>query len=191
MSNIKTVNGLNVVQMHETIEAIKTQPTLARFQWRARNKWVGGTENRSSIQGFFGAGQEDTSRSKPFEYVNGEPPVLLGTNEGANPVEYLLHSLAGCLTTTLIIHAAARQINIESISTTISGDMDLQGVLGLDESVSPGFEQITVKMDIKADCSDKELEDLLQYSKDHSPTCQSVCRPVPIVVERVASASAR
>lgn len=185
------INGLDVDQLNGTVEAIKETPTLARFQWRARNKWIDGGENRTVIKDFFGAGAEDTSRSEPWEFVNGEPPVLLGKNEGANPVEFLLHALAGCVTTTFVINAAARGINVESISTTLEGDMDLQGFLNLDQNVSPGYEAIRINMDIKADCSEAELEDLLQYTREHSPVCQSVCRPVPVTVERVAAASAR
>ena len=102
------LNGLDTVQMTETIGALQAQPTLAKFQFRNSNRWVGGGENRSTLQGFYGAGQVDSSRAKPFEFVNGEPPVLLGNNEGANPVEFLLHALAGCVTTTFVLHATAR-----------------------------------------------------------------------------------
>ncbi|HMQ02957.1 MAG TPA: OsmC family protein [Pyrinomonadaceae bacterium] len=185
------INGLDMDQFNGTVEAIKETRTLARFQWRARNQWIDGGENRTKIKDFYGAGAEDTSRNEPWEFVNGEPPVLLGKNEGANPVEFLLHALAGCVTTTFVINAAARGINVESISTTLEGDMDLQGFLNLDPNVTPGYEAIRINMDVKADCSDAELEDLLQYTRDHSPVCQSVCRPVPVSVERVASVASR
>ncbi len=105
MQDSKTLNGLDTTQLYQTIAAIKKQPTIAKFQFRAKNEWVGGGENRSTIRDFYGAGQEDTSRTEPFVFVNGEPPVLLGANEGANPVEFLLHALAGCVTTTLVLHA--------------------------------------------------------------------------------------
>jgi uncharacterized OsmC-like protein len=190
MTNEKTINGLNTAQMVETVEAIKKDPTLARFQWRAKNKWVDGGENRTVIKDFYGAGKEDASRTGEWEFINGEPPVLLGNNEGANPVEFLLHALAGCVTTTFVLHATARGVNIESISTRLEGDMDLQGLLDLDGSVSPGYEQIRIKMDIKADCTDAELDELLAFSREHSPVCQTVCRPVPVSVERVAAVAA-
>jgi uncharacterized OsmC-like protein len=180
----KLVNGLNTTQMLETIDAIKGQPSLARFQFRAGNEWIKGGENRSTIKGFYGAGREDDSRSEPFVFTNGEPPVLLGDNEGANPVEFLLHSLAGCITTTIVLHAAARGIRIEELSTQLDGDIDLQGLLGLDDSVTPGYEQIRIKINVKADCSDEDLDDLLGYAQEHSPVCNTVCRPIPIKVER-------
>ncbi len=186
----KKLNGLDTSQMLETIEAIKAKPTLAQFQFRATNDWVDGAHNRSTIRGFYGAGREDDSRDKPFVFDNGEPPVLLGTNQGANPVEFYLHALAGCVTTTLVLHAASRGIRIRAISSRLEGEINLLGLLGLDESISPGYEQIRIKMDIKADCSAEELDDLLEFSWKHSPVCQSVCRPVPVIVERAVSASA-
>ena len=139
---------------------------------------------RSTIKGFYGAGAEDTSRSKPFVFTNGEPPVLLGHNEGANPVEFLLHALAGCGTTTTVLHASARGIKIESLSTELEGDIDLQGLLALDASVPAGYESIRIKMDIRADCSDEDLDDLLKFAQQHSPVCNTVCRPVPVTISR-------
>lgn len=181
----KFLNGLDTQAAAATIEALKADKTLARFQFRARNSWINGGENRSTIRDFYGAGREDDSRSHSFEFTNGEPPVLLGDNEGANPVEFLLHALAGCVTTTVILHAMARGIAIEKLSTELAGDIDIQGLLGLDETVSPGYEQITIKMHVKADCSDEALDDLLSFAQAHSPVCSTVCRPVPVVIERI------
>ncbi len=179
------INGLDVQAAADTIAALKADKSLARFQFRARNKWVNGGENRSTIRDFYGAGQEDTSRTAPFEFTNGEPPVLLGDNEGANPVEFLLHALAGCVTTTFVLHAMARGIAIRELSTELMGDIDLQGLLGLDDSVPAGYEQISIRMHVKADCTDQELDDLLSYAQRHSPVCNTVCRPVPVVIERI------
>ena len=186
----QTLNGLDLAKMTGTVEALKQDHSLAKFQFRAKNQWIDGGENRSTIKEFHGAGGEDTSRNKPFVFTNGEPPVLLGSNEGANPVEFLLHALAGCVTTTTVLHAAARGIRIEALSTELEGDIDLQGLLGLDDSVNPGYRQIRVRMNIKANCSDAELDDLLSFAQAHSPVCNTVCRPVPVVIERVRTASA-
>lgn len=178
------LNGLDVQAAVETTAAIKADKSLAKFQFRARNTWINGGENRSTIRDFYGAGREDTSRTAPFEFTNGEPPILLGNNEGANPVEFLLHALAGCVTTTFVLHAMARGISIIELTTELTGDIDLQGLLGLDDSVSPGYEQINIQMHVKADCSDDELDDLMTYVQQHSPVCSTVCRPVPVVIER-------
>ena len=180
-----TMNGLDVKAAQETIEALKADSGLAKVQFRARNKWIDGGENRSTIRDFYGAGEEDTSRTEDFEFVNGEPPVLLGRNEGANPVEFLLHGLAGCVTTTLILHATMRGIVIRELSTELEGDIDLYGLLGLNPNVSPGYQEIRIRMHIEADCSDNEVEELLACAKAHSPVCNTVCRPVPVVLERV------
>lgn len=179
------MNGLDTGAMTATIETLQKDPALARFQFRATNRWIDGGENRSRIKEFYGAGQEDTSRKAAWEFVNGEPPVLLGANEGANPVEFLLHALAGCVTTTTILHATARGITIRRLRTELEGDIDLQGFLGLDPNVSPGYEAIRIRMDIEADCSDEQLDELLNIARNHSPVCTTVCRPVPVTLERV------
>ena len=178
-------NGLDMEALVGTVEAVKNDPSLGAFEFRATNQWINGGENRSRIKEFYGAGSEDESRTDAFEFTNGEPPVLLGANEGANPVEFLLHALAGCVTTTTVLHAAARGIQIERLSTELVGTIDVQGLLALDDAVPVGYEQIQIKMDIKADCSDEELDDLLAFAKDHSPVCNTVCRPVPVTVKRV------
>jgi len=182
---VMQTNGLDMEALVGTVEAVRQDPSLGNFEFRATNQWINGGENRSRIKEFYGAGSEDESRTEAFEFTNGEPPVLLGNNEGANPVEFLLHALAGCVTTTTVLHAAARGIHIESLSTELVGKIDVQGLLALDDSVPVGYEQIQIKMDIKADCSDEELDELLAFAKDHSPVCNTICRPVPVTVQRV------
>ncbi len=182
-----SLNGLDVQAATDTIDALTKDKSLAKFQFRAKNSWINGGENQSTIRDFYGAGQEDMSRTSDFVFANGEPPVLLGNNEGANPVEFLLHALAGCVTTTIVLHAAVRGITIRELSTELEGNIDLQGLLGLDESVSAGYESIKIRMHIKADCSDEELDDLLSYAHGHSPVCTTVCRPIPVQIERVAA----
>lgn len=179
------VNGLNVQAALDTMAAIKADPSLARFQFRARNTWVSGGENRSTIRDFYGAGAEDTSRTAAFEFTNGEPPVLLGHNEGANPVEFLLHALAGCVTTTFVLHAMARGVQIQELLTELEGDIDVQGLLAMDDAVFPGYEQIRIRMHVKADASAEQIDELLAVTQKHSPVCNTVCRPVPVVIERV------
>ena len=180
------MNGLDVERLAGTVEAIKQRPDLGRFQFRARNRWVGGGETRSSIRDFYGAGQEDTSRAQAFEVTSDEPAVLLGGNAGANPAEHLLHALAGCVTTTFVLHATARGVNVRSISTTLEGDVDLQGPLDLDPAVSPAYEGIRVKIDVQADCSDEELEEMLAYTRAHSTITQTISRPIPVTLDRAA-----
>jgi uncharacterized OsmC-like protein len=178
-------NGLDMDALVETVAAMKNDPSLGNFEFRATNQWINGGENRSRIKGFYGAGAEDESRTEAFEFTNGEPPVLLGDNEGANPVEFLLHALAGCVTTTTVLHAAARGIQIERLSTELVGTIDVQGLLGLDDTVPVGYKQIQINMDIKADCTEEELDDLLAFARDHSPVCNTICKPVPVTVKRV------
>src|SRR5262249_154768 len=139
-----TRNGVDTEKLFVTLDLIKGQPELAKFQFRATNRWLGGAHNRSTIKGFYAAGGEDTSRSEEFQIDAGEPAILLGTDTGANPAEYLLHALAACLTTTIVYVAAARKVELTSVESTLTGDMDVRGALGVDDEPRNGFERITV-----------------------------------------------
>jgi uncharacterized OsmC-like protein len=173
-------NGVNVTALFETIDAVKHNPEIARFQFRARNRWVRGDHNRSTIAGFYGACDEMT-HAAPFELDNGEPPVLLGADQAPNPVEYVLHALIGCLTTTLVYHAAARGITVESVESRLEGDLDLRGFLGLSEEVRKGFHAVRVQMRVKSSASPSVLRALAQYSPVYDIVSKSL--PVDVSVE--------
>lgn len=177
------VNGVNVERLGETVKAIQQNPKLASSQFRATNRWINGGHNRSSIQGFYAAGQEDTSRSKPFVLDADEPPVLLGQDHGANPAEFVLHALAACLTTSLVYHAAARGITVESVESKLEGDLDIQGFLGLSDKVRRGYKEIRAQFTVKSDASAEQLKELTTFS----PVYDIVSNPVPvsITIEKV------
>ncbi len=177
-----TLNGVDVDRLFATIDAIGTDPKVAKFEFRATNKWVRGGLNRSSIQGFYGANHEDDTRSRPFVYDNDEPDVLLGTDQGANPVEYVLHALAGCLTTSLVYHAAARGVRIDEVESKLEGDVDLHGFLGLSDKVRNGYEQIRVTFRVKGNATEKELAELVELAQQRSPVFDIVSHPVPVKV---------
>ncbi len=172
------INGIDVGRIRETVEAVRRTPSLATFQFRAANHWVDGGHNRSTIKSFYGAGQEDTLRTTAFVLDTDKPPVLLGKNQGPTPVEFVLHALAACLTTSLVFHAAARDIHIESIESKLEGDLDLQGFLGLSGQVRRGYKQIRANFTVKSDASAKELEELTKFS----PVFDIVSNPVPISI---------
>jgi len=175
-------NGVNVTQLFDTIGLIEQQPELARFQFRAEHEWLDGTHARSSVQGFYGAGREDTSRDQPFIFDHDEPPVILGDNRGVNPVEYALAAVAGCVTTTFVVNASARGIKVRSVRARLEGDLDLRGMLNLDPTVRNGYEQIRMKFDIDADAPREEIEELLRYAKNRSPVFDVITNPVPVEV---------
>jgi uncharacterized OsmC-like protein len=177
----KKVNGINVDQLFKTIELIKEKPEIARFKFRATNKWIDGTHNRATVKDFYGAGQEDASR-EPMVFELDEPPVLLGKNLGTNPVEYLLVALSGCLTTSLIAHASARGIEIKGVESRYEGDLDLRGFLGLSEDVKVGYENIRVYFKIDADVSEEQKEELIRMAQKYSPVFNSIANPVPVSV---------
>jgi uncharacterized OsmC-like protein len=177
----KKVNGVNVDQLFKTIDLIKEKPEIARFKFRATNKWIDGTHNRATVKDFYGAGQEDASR-EPMVFELDEPPVLLGKNLGTNPVEYLLVALSGCLTTSLIAHASARGIEIKGVESRYEGDLDLRGFLGLSEDVKVGYENIRVYFKIDADVSEEQKEELIRMAQKYSPVFNSIANSVPVSV---------
>ncbi len=177
----KTVNGVAVDDLSKTVEAIKATPSIAKFNFRIHNQWLDSAKNNSTVDTFYGAGQE-LSRSKPFVLEADEPPVLLGTDSAANPVEYLLHALAACMTTSMVYHAAARGIHIEEVESSLEGDIDLQGFLELDKNVRNGFQGIRVNFKIKADLPDDQLQQIGQLGPGRSPVFDSLTKGVPVSV---------
>lgn len=171
-------NGINVTALFETIDLVKGNPDIAQFQFRARNRWMGGDHNHSTIEDFHGACQE-MKHAQVFEMDNGEPPVLLGADQHANPVEYVLHALIGCLTTTMAYHAAARGIAIEAVDSRLEGDLDLRGFLGLSDEVRKGFHAIRVRMRVKTPAPAWQLRELATFS----PVYDIVSNSLPVDVE--------
>jgi len=179
----KIRNGVNTEQMFGTLDAIKAQPELARFQFRATNRWIGGAHNRSTIKGFWGAGQEDTSREQTFTVDAGEPAVLLGFDTGPNPAEYLLHALAACLTTSLVYVAAARGVRLTEVESTLEGDMDVRGCLGLDDDYRNGFERIRVSFKVSGDAPEEKLREVVARAQKRSAVYDMVTNGVPVELE--------
>lgn len=182
-SEPRTLNGVNLDQLFGTLDAIKKQPNLARFQFRAQNRWLGGAHNRSTIQGFYGAGQEDSSRTAAFTIDAGEPAVLVGTDTGPNPAEAALHALAACLTTSLIYVAAARGVRLTEVESTLEGDIDLQGALGLSDTVRNGFQQICVRFQVKGDAPPEKLREIVKRAQQRSAVFDCLTRGVAVSVE--------
>jgi uncharacterized OsmC-like protein len=177
----RIINGVNVNDLLSTIDAIKATPAIAKFKFRIHNRWDGASQNRSTVDKFYGAGQE-LSRSKPFVLPADEPAVLLGKDAAANPVEHLLHALASCLTTSMVYHAAARGIHIEEIESSFEGGIDLHGFLDLDKSVRKGYQGIRVNFKIKADVPDEQLQEIVELGTGHSPVFESLTNGVPVTV---------
>jgi uncharacterized OsmC-like protein len=176
------VNGVDLDRLSGTINAVSADPALARFQFRASNHWIDGGYSRTTIKGFYGAGQEDATRTEPFTVDSDEPPVLLGQNRAPNTVEYVLHALAACVSGTIVYHAAARGIALEGVETTIEGDLDLHGFLGLDSKVRPGYEQIRVTINVAGDFDDDQFAELASLIR-YSPVRDIVSNPVPVAID--------
>jgi uncharacterized OsmC-like protein len=184
MQSTSTLNGVDLERLAATIEAVVADPALGRFQFRADTHWIDGGHSETTIKGFYGAGQEDTTRTEAFRLGADEPPVLLGQNLAPNAGEYLLQALAACLTGTIAYHAAARGISLSGLQCTIEGDLDLRGFLGLDAAVRPGYEQIRATITATGDFDDSQFAELTSLAQ-FSPVRDSVTKPVPVTIDVV------
>ncbi|MDT8304774.1 MAG: OsmC family protein [Anaerolineae bacterium] len=178
-----TRNGVDVGQLVNTIDAVKADPNLARFQFQARNEWLDGGRSQTTIQSFYHAGQQDTSRQGPFIVEGDEPPVLLGDDTAPNAVEAVLHALASCLAVGFIYNAAAQGIEVESLESNLEGELDLRAFLGLSEDVRPGYKNIHVTYRAEADAPREKLEELCAYVQKTSPVLDIIRNPVPVSIE--------
>ena len=176
-------NGVDTQQLFATLDLIKQRPELAKFQFRATNRWIGGTHNRSTIKDFYAAGAEDTTRSEPFQIDAGEPAILLGTDTGANPAEYLLHALAACMTTSIVCVAAARKVQLTSVESTLTGEMDVRGALGVDDEPRNGFEHIGVGFRVTGDAPAEKLREVVERARKRSAVYDMLTNGVPVDVE--------
>ena len=176
-------NGVDTEQLYGTLDAIKAEPSLAKFQFRARNRWIEGAHNRTTIRDFYAANQEDTSRLGEFVIDAGEPAILLGSDTGPNPAEYLLHALAACLTTSLVYVAAARGVRLTEVESTLEGDMDVQGALGLSDDYRNGFEHIRVSFRIAGDAPEEKLLEVVERAQQRSAVFDMVRNGVPVTVD--------
>jgi len=172
------VNGVNLDALGATVGAIKADPELGVSRFRAVNRWVDGNHNRTTVAGFYGAKQEIAHR-QAFTLVADEPPILAGNDDGANPVEHLLHALASCLTTAMVAHAAVRGIEIEELEAVLEGDLDLNGFLGLNPDTPKGYTAIRASYRVKA--AEKDLATIRSLAS-FSPVFNTLTNGVPVDV---------
>ena len=174
-------NGVDTATLFATLDAVKGDTDIAKFQFRATNRWVSGTHNRSTIHDFHGAKQEMAHR-EPFTFDADHPPVLVGADNGPTPVEYLLHALAACLTAGIANIAAARGVTLTEVSSTVEGDIDLLGILGLSDEVRNGYQQIKVSFMLRGDDPEK-LRSVVEQSRRRSAVFDVVTNGVPVSID--------
>ena len=179
-----SVNGVDVDRLIATVNAIKANPDLATFRFRAATEWVEGGHSRTRILGFYGAGTEDTSRAEPFVLDGDEPPVLLGANAGPNAVEAVLHALGSCLAVRFVYNAAAQGIRVEGLDFDLEGEIDLHGFLGLSDKVRPGYQTIRLTYRVETDAPREQIDELWAYTQKTSPVLDIVRNPVPVTIAR-------
>ena len=176
---INSVNGVNVDALNGTVEAMQAEPDLGKTRFHVHNEWTGGAHNRGTITDFISAG-EPIAHKHVFTVDADEPSVLGGQDQGANPVEHMLNSLAACLTNSLICHAAAKGIEIKHLECDVQGDIDLNGFLGLSSDVRKGYKNITVKF--KVDSDEQNREKLLRLAK-FSPVFDTISNGTSVDVD--------
>ncbi len=176
-------NGVDVPTLFATIDAVREHNEIADFTFRARNTWISGTHNRTSIQGFYGAGHEDTSRQTAFTFDADHPAVLVGANNGPTAVESLMHAIAACLTHGIANIAAARGVTLHRVESRVEGDIDLLGVLGLDPGTRNGYSQLRVSFEIEGDATPAELEALVHRSRDRSAVYDVLTNGTQVLVD--------
>lgn len=175
-------NGVDTATLFATLGAVKQAPEAARFQFRARNQWVSGTHNRSTIGDYFGVGEE-RAHERTFVFDADHPAVLVGQDHGPTPVEFVLHALAACLTAGLANIAAARRVRLTEVRSTVTGDIDLNGILGLDPGVRNGYQHITVHFTIKGDAPAEKLREIAEQSRARSAVYDVITNGVPVTIE--------
>ena len=181
MATPNIVNGVNVDQLFGVIEAVKGNSSIADFKFRVQNKWMNGGHNQTNVGNFYGACEVQTREG--FVVDNAEHQILLGEDQSPNPVEYVLHAPAGCITTSLVYHAAARGHKITEVESTLEGELDLHGFLGMDEKVRSGYKNISINLKVKGDVPGETLKELVQVAQARSPVYDMVSNPVPITVQ--------
>lgn len=172
-------NGINVTEYEQIVAAVRDDPELAKFEFRARNVWEMGGFNRTTISGLYGAGEEHGTDGRCFVVEAAEPPVLLGEDQAPNPVEYLLHALTSCLTSSIIYKAAARGVNIESVESTLEGDLDARAFLELSDEERKGYQNIRATFRVKSDASAEELKEMAEFS----PVLDVVRHGTPVTLQ--------
>src|SRR5262245_40408256 len=174
--------GVDTATLFATLDAVKAAPEAAKFQFRASNEWISGTYSRGAIHDFFGVGEERT-HTRTFTFDADHPAVLVGQDNGPTPVEYVLHALAACLTAGLANIAAARGIRLTEVRSTVSGDIDLNGILGLNPEVRNGFQGIAVRFTVSGDASPEQLRALVEQSRARSAAYDVLVNRVPVTVD--------
>ena len=172
-------HGVNTPVLLATINAVKQTPSLAKFQFRATNRWVNGTYSESRVDSFSGAGGEHTHRTQ-FAYGADHPAVLVGEDRGPTPIEFLLHGLAACITAGIGNIAAARGITLTAVESRVEGDIDLQGILGLSDTVRNGYERIRISFEIAGDAPAEKLRQIVEQSRARSAVFDVLTNGVPV-----------
>jgi uncharacterized OsmC-like protein len=176
------VNGVNVQALLEARDVLKGAPEAAQFVWRASSKWENGVHSTTTIQDFFGLGEEQNHKSKAV-FDADHPEVFAAEDNGITPIEYLLVGLASCLTAGVASVAQNRGIQLRSVEARVEGRHDIRGILGVDSDVRNGFNDVKVTFTIDADASKQDIEALVAQSQKRSAVFDALTNPTNVTVD--------
>lgn len=176
------INGLDTQALQELIDGVASDPANGQTHRQVKTRWAGGTKTSSHIDHYEIAGQRV---QKDWTIQTDEPIEIGGTNEAPNPQEVLLSGLNACMTVGYAAVAALMGIEIESLEIETSGDIDLRGFLGLDDSVKPGYESLQYTVRIKSSGTDEQVRQLHEAVQKSSPNYFNISQPVQLTAELV------
>lgn len=183
MAEERIINGVNTALLGDTIDTLKENTDLAHFKFRAKNRWDYGAHCCTTIWDFYGAGEEDHTRPKPFVMECDEPDVLLGTNTAPNPTEAVLYALSSCVMTTIVMYASAKNIELVHAEIEMEGDIDLRGFLNISQDVPVGYKNINAKCRITADAPEEQIKELVEMGQKFSPVFNTIANATPVKFE--------
>ncbi|HUG00087.1 MAG TPA: OsmC family protein [Ilumatobacter sp.] len=181
MTDTATRNGVDTATLFATLDAVKQAPAAAQFQFRAHNQWIDGTHSQTTISDYFGVGEE-RAHAREFVFDADHPAVLVGKDNGPTPVEFILHALASCLTAGMANIAAARKVELTEVRSTVYGDIDLNGILGL-QDVRNGYQQVTVKFVVKGNAPEHVLREIVEQSRARSAVYDVITNGVDVDID--------
>jgi uncharacterized OsmC-like protein len=187
MSNSR-INGVNPQQLGGLLNTLKEHPDASEARFYVKTEWTcqdegdsGGFYVRSSCKDFQLGGQT-IQRNNTYAMVFDFPPEFSGEGKGPTVCEACMSSLGACITQTIVAHATARGINIDSVTIDLEGNVDLQGFTGLSTDTRPGAQGFRLKVNIKSSTASKEqISQLYEIGKRYSPAFDTLTNGTSVI----------
>ena len=187
MSNSR-INGVNPQQLGGLLNTLKEHPDASEARFYVKTEWTcqdegdsGGFYVRSSCKDFQ-LGDQTIQRNNTYTMVFDFPPEFSGEGKGPTVCETCMSSLGACITQTIVAHATARGINIDSVTIDLEGNVDLQGFTGLSTDTRPGAQGFQLNVNIKSSTASKEqISRLYEIGKRYSPAFDTLTNGTSVI----------